>query len=110
MPSDAPEAGEPRTFVHQPGDDLAVSLRIQTGGRLTLELRPAGGYAFSAIESSDPLVAEVTGGAVGDDGMARAEVVGRRGGSATLRAATWFTGDRFGPPTRLWQMTLDVEP
>jgi hypothetical protein len=42
--------------------------------------------------------------------MARAEVVGRRSGSATLRAATWFTGDRFGPPTRLWQMTLDVEP
>ena len=101
---------EPQAFVHRPGDDLAVEVRIAAGGRLTLELHPAGGYAFSPIESSDPLVAEVTDGSVGEDGLARAEIACHRGGSVTLRATTWFTGDRFGPPTRLWQMTLNIEP
>ncbi len=110
MSSSGPPVSDEQRFVHEPGDAMEAEARLAVGGMLSIELRPAGGYRFSQIECSDPLVAEIVEISAEDEPVAQAVIVGRRAGTVTLRATTWFTGDRFGPPTRLWRMSLYVEP
>ena len=102
--------GEPiGRVVHRPGDAWEAQSRLAVGQRLVLELHPAGGYRWSAVECSDPLVASVAG-SVDAGGIARFTVSAHRPGSAVLSATTAHTGDRFGPPTRIWRLRLTVEP
>src|SRR5258708_6037946 len=82
MAQDETGTGRPRSFAHQPGDDLAVALRIAAGGRLTLDLHPAGGYAFPPLESSGPLVAQITEHAGGGGGVGAAPRQGCSGGAS----------------------------
>jgi hypothetical protein len=100
-------AGE-ASFVHRPGDPWSVRRRLRVGSSLEIELVPAGGYRWwSDVQSSDAQAAEVTG-AVGEDGVLRAVVSAHRAAVVTLSATTSHTGDRFGPPTRIWRMALEI--
>ena len=94
-------------FVHRPGDAWSAQRRLRVGSALRIELIPAGGYRWSDMESSDPQAADATG-VVGADGVLRAEVSARRAGVVMPSATTSHTGDRFGPPTRIWRMTLEI--
>lgn len=98
-----------RRFVHRPGDAWEAQSRLAVGQCLVLELHPAGGYRWSTVECSDPLVASVAG-SVDADGIARFTVSAHRPGAAVLSATTAHTGDRFGPQTRIWRLRLRVEP
>jgi hypothetical protein len=95
------------SFVHRPGDAWEVEASVRAGGILAVELIPAGGYRWTAIESSDPATATAST-EVGTDGVVTATVSAMRTGDVTLSATTSHTGDRFGPPTRIWRMTLHV--
>jgi hypothetical protein len=94
-------------FVHRPEDPWSVQRRLRVGSSLEIELVPAGGYRWSDVQSSDAQAADVSG-AVGEDGVLRAVVSARRAAVVTLSATTSHTGDRFGPPTRIWRMTLEI--
>lgn len=101
--------GEPvRRFVHRPGDAWQAQSQIAVGLDLALELHPAGGYRWSAVECSDPLVASVAG-SVDAGGVARFTVSAHRPGIVVLSATTAHTGDRFGPQIRIWRLQLRVE-
>lgn len=96
------------SFEHHPGDPWSAEICLVVGARLRITLMPARGYRWTVVESSDPAVGEVTSNAVQPDGAATASVNAAGPGQAILRATTTFAGDRFGPPTRLWQLTLQV--
>jgi hypothetical protein len=104
-------AGESRqpSFTHRPGDAWEAEAELRVGGTLALTLLPAGGYRWSTVESSDPASAVVSG-PVDDGGATHATVTALRAGEVILSATTSHTGDRFGPPTRRWRMTLLVVP
>jgi len=76
---------------------------------LIVKLVPAGGYRWSTIEVSDVALADVSTD-VDADGVARATVTALRTGEVILSATTLHTGDRFGPPTRRWRMTMRIVP
>ena len=97
-----------RRFVHRPGDAWAVQAQMAVGRRLELELHPAGGYRWSAVECSDPNVASIAG-SVDAGGTARFTVSALQSGTVVLSATTAHTGDRFGPQTRIWRLQLRVE-
>lgn len=94
-------------FVHEPGDPWSVTRTLPLGTVLRVELRPAGGYRWSGIEASEPGVLLVEG-TVDEDGTARSTITALRTGQVVLAATTQFQGDRFGPPTRRWTMTVLV--
>jgi hypothetical protein len=94
-------------FVHRPGDSWDVRRRLRAGSCLEIELIPAGGYQWSEVQSSDAQAADVRY-VVGEDGVLRAVVSAHRVARVTLSATTSHTGDRFGPPTRIWRMTLEI--
>jgi hypothetical protein len=98
------------TFVHHPGDPWSAHLCLRAGARLELTLLAARGYRWTIVESSDPAAATVTGGVIRPDGAAEATLQARRAGTVELTATTSFTGDPFGPPTRLWRLTLRITP
>ncbi|NUP47913.1 MAG: hypothetical protein HOW97_11465 [Catenulispora sp.] len=96
-------------FVHEPGDPWTVTQTLPLGTVVRVELRPAGGYRWSGIEASEPGVLLVEG-TVDDDGAAHFTITTVRTGQVVLAATTRFQGDRFGPPTRRWTMTVLVTP
>ena len=96
-------------FVHSPGDSWEAERSLSVGDVLHLRLIRSGGYRWSAVASSDPHIATVvTEPSATADGNASATVSALQPGTATLTATTLHTGDRFGPPTRLWRMTLHI--
>lgn len=96
------------SFVHLPGDPWSAEVCVAVGARLRISLRPARGYRWTAVESTDPAVGAVTSSDVGPDGAATATVHAVGAGTVILRATTAFAGDPFGPPTRLWRLTVRV--
>src|SRR5579859_2964079 len=98
------------SFVHHPGDPWSADVCVAVGARLRITLRPARGYRWTVVKSTDPAVAAVTSSVVEPGGTATATVHAVGEGSVILRATTAFTGDPYGPPTRLWQLTLHVSP
>ena len=73
-----------------------------------ITLRESPGYAWSAVGSLSPHVVTVSRSGHGATVTATARAT--RAGTAELRWTSQFTGDRFGPPTRLWRLTVTVVP
>lgn len=103
----SPASGGTVSFVHHPGDPWSADVRVVVGTQVRITLLPARGYRWTAVESVDPAIGAVTGH-VEPDGTAVATVQTVRSGTVTLRATTSFTGDRFGPATWLWQLTVHI--
>jgi len=97
-------------FVHHPGDPLSAHLSLSVGAQLKITLLAARGYRWTIVESTDPAAAAVTGSVTQPDGAAEATVQARGAGTVELSASTSFTADPFGPPTRLWRLTLRITP
>jgi hypothetical protein len=94
-------------FVHHPGDPREAEVELAVGGTLFLDLFPGRGYRWSSVESSELSVASVAG-AVDDGGAAHYVVTALSVGTAVLSATTQFTGDPYGPPTRIWRLRVAV--
>jgi hypothetical protein len=105
----ASQASPPPAFVHRPGDPMDAERLLRPGDVLRVELHPAGGYRWSAVHSSDLNLAQPAG-EVDAGGVARFTVRIQRPGSVVLTATTDHVGDRFGPPTRRWTLTLRIAP
>jgi hypothetical protein len=104
-----PDDGERphRTLVHHLGDPLPDELTLPLGGEFTVTLHGTPAYAWTPVATSDPgTVALTTSGVT--DGTATATARALRPGAATLQATATFTGDRFGPPTRLWRLRVRI--
>jgi hypothetical protein len=95
-------------FVYHPGDPWEVAWCVRAGSTITIGLGPARGYRWSAVSSSGVRLAEVTATSTDPSGAAHAGVSVRGVGDAVLSAATWFTPDPHGPPTRLWRLALHI--
>jgi hypothetical protein len=98
------------TFVHHPGDPWSAQQCLSAGAQLKITLLAARGYWWTIVASTDPAVAAVTSSAVLADGTTEATVRALTAGTAELSASTSFTGDPYGPPTRLWRLTLRITP
>jgi hypothetical protein len=81
---------------------------VRAGAELIITLRESPGYAWSAVESMSPRVVTVSRSSHGASATATARAT--HAGMAELRWTSQFTGDRFGPPTRLWRLTVTVVP
>lgn len=106
MTEDADRAPR-RTITHRPGDPWRAETGMVVDEVAAIELRPAGGYGWSTLTSSDSAVAEVSG-AVDDSGHARFTVKALAPGVVALSATTEHRGDRFGPPAHRWILRLRV--
>lgn len=83
-----------------------AAVSVRAAAELVITLRAAPGYAWTAVESLAPQVVTVlrSGRGATVTATARAEAAGE----AELRWTSSFTGDPFGPPTRLWRLTVTV--
>jgi hypothetical protein len=109
MTAPEPSPQEGPTFIHRPADAWEAELTVRVGQVLSVRLTPAGGYHWSLLEGSDAALIELSTD-VDAAGVATATVRATAVGRVELRATTSHTGDRFGPPTRMWRMTLHIEP
>ncbi|HWG27492.1 hypothetical protein [Actinospica sp.] len=94
--------------TYQPGDARVGELCVHVGAELSITLNGSAGYAWTAVTSSDQGAAAIISSSGGGIGHATVHAVAA--GSSVLRATTSFTADPYGPPTRLWQLTLNIEP
>ena len=97
-------------FVHHAGDPFTAATTAPSGSTLVVRLEPASGYRWSAITSSDPAIAHVLSTRVESDGTATATVSLPGAGAVALTATTSYQPDPYGPPTRLWRLTVTVTP
>jgi hypothetical protein len=81
---------------------------VRAGAELIITLRQSPGYAWSAVASLSPHV--VTMSRSGHGATVTATARAKHAGKAELRWTSSFTGDRFGPPTLLWRLTVTVVP
>jgi hypothetical protein len=93
---------------YHPGDARVGELCVHVGAELSMTLYGSSGYAWTAVTSSDQGTAAIISSSGGNIGRATVHAVAA--GSSVLRATTSFTADPYGPPTQLWQLTLNIEP
>ena len=92
---------------YQPGDARVGELCVRVGTEITVTLHGSSGYKWTPVTSSDAVIAVVVSSTGGGTGQALVRATAA--GDAVLRATTSFTADPYGPPTRLWQLTVHVE-
>ncbi|MEY9964739.1 hypothetical protein ABIA33_002781 [Streptacidiphilus sp. MAP12-16] len=97
--------------VRYPGADNPLrAVCVHIGTQITVTLNAVPSYTWSPVVSSNPGVVRMLGNHAADGGtlveVARAETPG----TTTLTAADTFTPDPHGPPTRLWQLVVQVVP
>lgn len=109
MTTSEPSPHEGPTFIHRLADPWEAEFTVRIGEVLSVRLLPAGGYHWSLLEGSDDELIDLCTD-VNAVGVATATVHAKAAGTVELRATTSHTGDRFGPPTRMWRMTLHIEP
>jgi hypothetical protein len=85
-----------------------VAWCVRVGSTITISLEPDRNYRWTAVSSSNGRLAEVTATSTNPSGAAHASVTVRGAGDAVVSAATWFTPDPHGPPTRLWRLALHI--
>jgi hypothetical protein len=77
---------------------------------MTITLTAAGGYRWATPTSSAPGIATIGAVHTDPDGTLHTTVTARAPGIATLTTSETFTPDPHGPPSRLWTLTLKIEP
>ncbi|MFE2474179.1 hypothetical protein [Streptomyces mirabilis] len=94
------------TVVHRPGDPPIPPLQVQVGDEVVVRLHGSPGYGWTPVEvvtgPLEVLTAELA------EGNVRALVRANGPGEGELRSTSSFRGDRFGPQTRLWRLTVHV--
>lgn len=93
--------------VHRPGDPPGRPLRVRVGDEVVVTLHGSPAYAWTPVEVVAGPMAVISAGT--DDGTAQARVRAAGAGEAELRSTSSFSGDRFGPRTRLWRLLVHVE-
>lgn len=94
--------------VHRPGDPPAQPLRVQVGDEVVVTLHGSPAYAWTPVELVGGPMAVIS--ADTGDGTTRVTLRATGTGEAELRSTSSFSGDRFGPQTRLWRLLVQVEP
>jgi hypothetical protein len=92
---------------YQLGDQPTPELCVRVGTEIRITLRGPNGYRWTPVTSSNEQIAALVSSVGGSVGQAQVRAVAV--GGAVLRATTSFTADPYGPPTRLWQVTVRVE-
>lgn len=87
-------------------DSRSGRVCVKAGAELVIKLQESPGHAWTAVESLSPHVVLVLHSGRGASLTATARAV--TPGEAELRWTSSFTGDRFGPPTLLWRLTVVV--
>lgn len=105
MTSDANDP-ERHTISHRSGDPLPDDLRLSVGDEIVIILHGSPAYGWTAVTTSDDHVVAVHASSSHGTTTAVAHALGV--GTATLRSTATFSGDRFGPQTRLWQLRVHV--
>lgn len=82
------------------------SVRVHVGAEIVITLEQAPGHAWTAVESLQPRVMTVQRSS--EEAAVTTVARAVAAGNAQLRWASSFTGDPFGPPTKLWQLTVTV--
>ncbi|MER6123121.1 hypothetical protein ABT173_10650 [Streptomyces sp. NPDC001795] len=94
--------------VHRPGDPQSAPLRVRVGDEVVITLHGSPGYGWAPVEIvAGPLTVVA---AQTTEGTLRAVVRTTGPGEAELRSTSSFSGDRFGPQTRLWRLQVRIDP
>ena len=97
---------EPLTVTYHPDQPLPDDLTVTVGTACEIVLHGTAAYGWTTVTSTDQGIVAVSGTTL--EGTATTTARALRPGTATLRATSAFTGDRFGPRTRLWQLRVHV--
>lgn len=81
---------------------------MRVGDEAAVTLHGSSAYGWTPVEVASGPLTVIDAGA--DEGTARATVRATGPGEAELRSASSFRGDRFGPQTRLWRLTVHIDP
>lgn len=81
---------------------------MRAGGEVAVTLYGAPAYGWTPVEVTSGPLTVIDAGV--DEGTARAIVRATAPGEAELRSTSSFRGDRFGPQTRLWRLTVHIDP
>lgn len=93
---------------YQMGEPQPGQLCVRVGTELVITLHGPPGYKWTDVQSAEPAVVSVVTHAT--RGTATATGRALAPGHSELRSTVSFTGDPFGPPTRLWRQTIRVVP
>jgi hypothetical protein len=95
-------------IIYRPGDPQSSRLQTRVGGEVAVTLHGSSAYGWTPVEVVSGPLTVIGSGA--DEGTARAVVRATDPGEAELRSTSSFRGDRFGPQTRLWRLTVHIDP
>lgn len=93
-------------IVHRPGEAQSPPVQVRVGDEVAVTLHGSPAYGWTPVEvaaGSLTVIAAETA-----EGTAQAVVRATGPGEAELRSTSSFRGDRFGPQTRLWRLTVHV--
>ncbi len=97
------------SVVYPPGDNPVRSACLHMGTNVSVMLVAVGGTVWSAPTDSNPAVAAITD-RVDSNGTRHESVRLLRPGTVTFTSASTYTPDPYGPPSRLWSLTLTIVP
>jgi len=93
-------------IVYRPGDPQSSRMQMRVGDEVAVTLQASAAYGWTPVEVASGPLTVIDAGA--DEGTARAIVRATAPGEAELRSTSSFRGDRFGPQTRLWRLTVHI--
>ncbi|MFI6685715.1 hypothetical protein [Streptomyces sp. NPDC050485] len=102
----AEEGAAPVHVTYHPGDPRSTELSVRVGDEIVLALHGTVGYAWAPVTGAEGPLVLVS--AESREGVIRATVRARGEGEAELRSTSSFRGDRFGPQTLLWRLSVRV--
>jgi len=105
MPDDGSQRVE---IIYRPGDLQSSRMQMRVGDEVAVTLHASAAYGWTPVEVVSGPLTVIDAGA--DEGTARATVRATAPGEAELRSTSSFRGDRFGPQTRLWRLTVYIAP
>jgi hypothetical protein len=96
----------PVRIEYQAGDGPSGEVRVLPGTEIEITLKGAPAYGWSPVSGVAPVLVVVSESIV--EGTVRAVLRAESPGTTELRSTSSFTGDRFGPQTRLWKLRVCV--
>jgi len=95
-------------IIYRPGDPQSSRIQMRVGDEVAVTLHGSSAYGWTSVEVVSGPLSVIDVGV--DEGTARAIVRATAPGEAELRSTSSFRGDRFGPQTRLWRLTVHIGP
>jgi hypothetical protein len=103
----AENGDEPVRVEYRAGDPLSGGLRVRQGADIGVTLHGSPTYGWLPIVGAEGPLVMVSQSV--SEGTVEAVLRAQGSGEVELRSTSAFTGDRFGPQTRLWRLTVHVE-